>query len=492
MAAMAAVGATGQVTTDGSTTVNTVPYFKNSATQLSNSPIVVNGNNVGIGTGTTTPPRSTLDIVGTTATQRVVEIFGAKDAAVGAPVTITGGTLSNGGPTYRGGGSIWQATATGQQLTVDLGGSVTAINGISFSAYYAGDYRYIPASYSIDYSTDNNTYTNVVSVTSNTRADVFNSFSGLTARYIRLTVNAFQSGQSVSNISGLRVYTTQGAGMSGQELWSTLPGINSNNVVLSTTGNVGVGTTTPTVSLDVNGSIRAGGNGADLPAATNYNPVLSGGFASPTIGRLFIGDGTGWKFYFSKRSSSVTTDLITFADSGYVGIGAPNPQAKLEINGGLRFTGDVNGAVQTTAWTGVLCGGDYAEAVDPVGDKQAYGPGDVLVISDGEKGDIRKSSQPYATTVAGVFATKPGVVGRRQTFPDTGEEIPMAMVGIVPTNVTTENGSIHRGDLLVTSAKTGYAMKGTDRTRMLGAVIGKAMGSLEAGDGVIEVLVTLQ
>jgi hypothetical protein len=58
--------------------------------------------------------------------------------------------------------------------------------------------------------------------------------------------------------------------------------------------------------------------------------------------------------------------------------------------------------------------------------------------------------------------------------------------------VTAENGPIHRGDLLVTSAKAGYAMKGTDRNRMLGAVIGKAMGSLDSGSGVIEVLVTLQ
>lgn len=35
-------------------------------------------------------------------------------------------------------------------------------------------------------------------------------------------------------------------------------------------------------------------------------------------------------------------------------------------------------------------------------------------------------------------------------------------------------------------------MRGMDRERMLGAVIGKAMGALQSGDGVIEVLVTLQ
>ena len=35
-------------------------------------------------------------------------------------------------------------------------------------------------------------------------------------------------------------------------------------------------------------------------------------------------------------------------------------------------------------------------------------------------------------------------------------------------------------------------MKGTDRNRMLGAVIGKALGKLDAGSTVIEVVVTLQ
>jgi hypothetical protein len=68
----------------------------------------------------------------------------------------------------------------------------------------------------------------------------------------------------------------------------------------------------------------------------------------------------------------------------------------------------------------------------------------------------------------------------------------MAMVGRVPTKVSAENGSIKVGDLLVSSSTMGYAMKGTDRTQMLGAVIGKALGSLDSGTGVIEVLVTLQ
>ena len=68
----------------------------------------------------------------------------------------------------------------------------------------------------------------------------------------------------------------------------------------------------------------------------------------------------------------------------------------------------------------------------------------------------------------------------------------MAMIGIVPTKVSAENGPIKRGDLLVTSSIPGYAMKGTDRSRMLGAVIGKSLGNLDAGTGVVEALITLQ
>ncbi|HXN24923.1 MAG TPA: hypothetical protein VOA41_19495 [Candidatus Dormibacteraeota bacterium] len=68
----------------------------------------------------------------------------------------------------------------------------------------------------------------------------------------------------------------------------------------------------------------------------------------------------------------------------------------------------------------------------------------------------------------------------------------MAIVGIVPCNVSAENGAIKAGDLLVTSWTPGHAMKGTDRSHMLGVVVGKALEPLPSGKGVIQVLVALQ
>ena len=94
--------------------------------------------------------------------------------------------------------------------------------------------------------------------------------------------------------------------------------------------------------------------------------------------------------------------------------------------------------------------------------------------------------------MAGIFSTKPGVLGSQHGLDTSSEEIPLAMIGIVPCHVTTENGAIHRGDLLVTSRTAGYAMRGTDRAELTGAIVGKALQNLESGSGTIEIMVTLQ
>jgi hypothetical protein len=209
---------------------------------------------------------------------------------------------------------------------------------------------------------------------------------------------------------------------------------------------------------------------------------------------VYLG-GTGFR-------GNLTTLALFAGANGNVGLGTVQPGAKLEVNGGILLTkgstGGItfpDGTVQTTAFTGmapVLKGGDYAESVDVTGDRTKYEPGDVLVIDSSASGKFLKSAEPYSTSVSGIYSTKPGTVGRRQLTPMAADEVPMAMMGIVPTNVTAENGAIHPGDLLVTSSTLGYAMKGTDRNRMLGAVIGKALGGLDSGNGVIEVVVTLQ
>ena len=53
-------------------------------------------------------------------------------------------------------------------------------------------------------------------------------------------------------------------------------------------------------------------------------------------------------------------------------------------------------------------------------------------------------------------------------------------------------GAIHAGDLLTSSPHAGYAMKVSDRAQANGAVIGKALGNLDSGTGLIPVMVTLK
>jgi hypothetical protein len=139
-------------------------------------------------------------------------------------------------------------------------------------------------------------------------------------------------------------------------------------------------------------------------------------------------------------------------------------------------------------------GADFAEAVQVKGSSESYTPGDLLVIDASGERRLSLSQTPYSTLVAGIYSTQPGVVAsqHRASEPLPSNEVPLAVVGIVPCKVSVENGPIEVGDLLVTSSTPGYAMKGTDRSKMLGAVVGKALEPLREGKSVVQVLVTLQ
>lgn len=139
-------------------------------------------------------------------------------------------------------------------------------------------------------------------------------------------------------------------------------------------------------------------------------------------------------------------------------------------------------------------GADFAESIAVSGNVERYAPGDLLVIDPSSERRLSLSQTPYSTLVAGIYSTQPGVVASQHRANEAlaKDEVPLAVVGIVPCKVTAQNGPVVAGDLLVTSSIPGHAMKGTDRSRMLGAVVGKALEPLQKGSGVIQVLVTLQ
>jgi hypothetical protein len=93
--------------------------------------------------------------------------------------------------------------------------------------------------------------------------------------------------------------------------------------------------------------------------------------------------------------------------------------------------------------------------------------------------------------VAGVYSTQPGFVGGQPVEGEAPGTIPLAMVGVVPVKASAENGSIRPGDLLVTSSIPGHAMKAGPNPPQ-GTVIGKALGRLDKGTGIIKMLAVLQ
>ena len=64
-------------------------------------------------------------------------------------------------------------------------------------------------------------------------------------------------------------------------------------------------------------------------------------------------------------------------------------------------------------------------------------------------------------------------------------------MGKVCCKADAQFGPIEVGDLLTTSPTPGHAMKASDPAKAFGAVIGKALGSLKAGTGLIPIIVAL-
>ncbi|MGH6850877.1 MAG: hypothetical protein ACREDD_10585 [Methylocella sp.] len=158
----------------------------------------------------------------------------------------------------------------------------------------------------------------------------------------------------------------------------------------------------------------------------------------------------------------------------------------VEIRGTLNTTGDVEvtGDVK-------LIGADCAEHFDVI-DASVCDPGTVMVIDD--TGVLVPSSQEYDHRVAGVVSgagdLRPGLILDQKG--DSNGRRPIALVGKVYCKADATYGAIEIGDLLTTSPTPGRAMKADDPVKAFGSVIGKALGSLSGGKGLLPVLVALQ
>jgi hypothetical protein len=116
----------------------------------------------------------------------------------------------------------------------------------------------------------------------------------------------------------------------------------------------------------------------------------------------------------------------------------------------------------------------------------------VVVLDD--DGRLRLSTKPYDTRVAGVVCGagdfRPGLVlGHTR---DSAPRARVALMGRVFCLVDATRRPIRPGDLLTTSAHPGYAMRVGWRRRAAGALLGKSLGGLRDGRGLVPILVALQ
>lgn len=218
---------------------------------------------------------------------------------------------------------------------------------------------------------------------------------------------------------------------------------------------------------------------------TTIYPQIVSDIGSPYAGFGFLlgQGGPVYSTYVSMYSGQGNAFDVLACPWAPSSLSACGTVARIDSGGNVHATGSY------------YANGQYnAESIHVAGGPTLYEPGDVLSIDTSANDRFTKSSEAYSTTVAGIYSTKPGVLGSNHALDPASfkDEVPLAINGIVPCKVTAENGPISPGDLLVASSTPGYAMKATDRSRMIGAVIGKALAPHASGRGTIKVLLTLQ
>lgn len=242
---------------------------------------------------------------------------------------------------------------------------------------------------------------------------------------------------------------------------------------------------------------------------TNTTPQAGVGVLGKSAAAGVVGESTTWMGVFGlSHSTTGGHGVMGRADGG--GAGAVGESTKgigvfgstdtgeaavkgVHKGGGLAgfFDGDVfvsrdikvKGDVQLT-------GADVAEQFDVVGDLAAD-PGCVVVLAGNDQ--VRVSDEPYDRKVAGVVSGagnyRPALV---LDHSENTTRRALALTGKVWCKIDADCGPVAVGDMLTSSPTAGHAMRATDPVRAFGAVIGKALGSLDSGRGLLPVLVTLQ
>ena len=237
----------------------------------------------------------------------------------------------------------------------------------------------------------------------------------------------------------------------------------STKLIVKNDGKVGIGTSIPQAGLHLNGT--------DYPSSFMF-------LESDT------GEDAGIHFY---EGSTVKWHIFNSSSDGGLRI---SNSADSTVLFAEQSTGKV--AVRVLEITG---GSDLSEQFDIRGAQDTVKPGMLVSIDPKRAGKLIISNASYDTKVAGIISgaggVKPGMMMGQEGSKADGD-YPVALTGRVYCWADASNGAIIPGDLLTTSSTLGHAMKVSNHNKALGAIIGKAMTSLEEDKGLVLVLVSLQ
>ncbi len=258
-----------------------------------------------------------------------------------------------------------------------------------------------------------------------------------------------------------------------------------NNIYNTNSGNVGIGTSTPSQALHIYGDdyhsiLKLQGTGTAYgPKIQIWSFAANGRNFSLHSGQSFdFGGAIAGKFAIADDSAGAVRVVVD--GNGSFGIGTTSPQARLHVAGDIIADGNIAAKYQ-----------DIAEWVLA---RQTISSGSVVVLVPGQVNSVVRSSTAYDTRVAGVVSSNPGIV-----LGEVGEgKVLISTTGRVKVWVDATAAPIEVGDLLVTSSKEGMAMRsqpvslGGIEMHRPGTLIGKALEPLKAGEGEILVLLSLQ
>lgn len=273
----------------------------------------------------------------------------------------------------------------------------------------------------------------------------------------------------------------------GRISFHTTEGWNSaERMRIETNGKVGIGTPSPTTTLDVNGPIRSGGA---IPV------VLMDATTDDLVGGLFIRTGGAERWWIKKLpntnnleigNTNIAGHVLIKPMGGNVGIGSLTPAERLHVEGNIAATGNII--------AGGTINAKYQDVAEWVPARRPLPAGTVVVVDRDEENHVLASSKAYDTRVAGVVSEQPGL-----SLGEAGaHKVQVATTGRVKVKADASRKPIRAGDLLVTGDKEGRAMISEPieingrAFHQPGTLLGKALESLDAGEGDILVLLTLQ